>query len=76
MLGFLNLTWEKLVDPSGDNDFYLATLPIAFDVQGGQFSIRVCSLDCLRSLFSSWVDALEREVNEETGGVPTGGPLV
>ena len=60
MLGFLELTWEDWVGSRKGGGFRLASLAIALSVKGGQFSIHVCSTDCLRKMFTLWVDASGR----------------
>lgn len=70
MLGYFNLSWERWLEGKDEGSFLHASLPIAEAVRGGQFSIRVCSLACLRQLFASWVDHLEalaRQHTEEAG---------
>jgi hypothetical protein len=67
MLGFLELSWD--LSPSKGDGFLHAFLPIADRVQGGQFSIAVCSPQCLGRLFAGWVKDLRLAVKEERSNV-------
>ena len=63
--GILDLYWNlDLTTPNGPA-YAAAALPIAKDVRGGQFSIKVCSIACLRRLFAGWVAELASRVREE-----------
>lgn len=62
--GFLDLVWHGAHDSGkGVNQKTYAVVPIVDAARGGQFEIYVCSLRCLRRLFSEWVDSLEGAVN-------------
>lgn len=67
LLGFLDLFWNW--SPPKGEGYLLASLPIANRVRGGQFSITVCSLNCLARLFSGWVKELKAAVREERDSV-------
>jgi hypothetical protein len=61
--GFLDLEWHGAHDSGkGVNQKTYAVVPIVDAARGGQFDIYVCSLGCLRRLFSEWVDYLESAV--------------
>lgn len=61
--GFLDLAWHGAHDSGkGVNKKTYAVVPIVDAARGGQFDIYVCSLGCLRRLFSEWVDYLESAV--------------
>ncbi len=61
--GFLDLEWHGAHDNGkGVNKEIYAVVPIVDAARGGQFDIYVCSLGCLRKLFTEWVDYLESVV--------------
>ena len=70
MLGFLEVAWERWLGAGDSLEFLAASQPLALRVRGGQFSIRLCSTLCLRTLLSQWVDDLEKQAlaeHERTG---------
>lgn len=64
MRGFLDLYWSRDLE-TREKGFLAAKLEVASDVEAGQFSVRVCSLQCLATFFSSIVSALAVEVERE-----------
>lgn len=64
MRGFLSLYWSKSLGRE-DQGVLTASLPIARRVIGGQYSIRLCSLRCLRAFLGSIVDAFAEEIQEQ-----------
>ncbi len=65
MDGYLSIGWHGAHD-DGEGDFRDTGghLPIGESVRGGQLCITVCSTECLRKLFTKWIDDLEEEMKK------------
>ncbi len=65
-IGFLDLVWHGAHDGGRGTDREIhVRVPIAEDTPDGQFEFYFCSTDCLRSFFSTCVDALEKKIQRE-----------
>lgn len=61
--GYLSLTWHGAHDGDAGSDFGIyEAIPVALNVQGGQFDLYFCSTICLRSFLNHAVDSLESKV--------------
>ncbi len=65
MDGYLDIGWHGAHD-DGEGDFRETggRLQIGDSVHGGQLCITVCSTKCLRKLFNTWVDDLEKKMKK------------
>ena len=63
--GYLDICWNREVMVAKECGYQYAHAELAHAVNGGQFSISVCSIKCLRRLLALWVAELVANVRTE-----------